>query len=144
MSSLIISRIRGFRPDKDRLLCDNELPGTRGPKIPTARTIRSFSPFAKRRIGRVAATFFCLPKRSAIGAAAAALLSANNLIKKLFLPLLFIAFDAHATTWYLDNTATGANNGTSWANAWTSLAVINSVQPGDTVYISGGPSVGLG
>ena len=45
------------------------------------------------------------------------------------------------TKWYVDPGATGgANNGTSWANAWTSFASINwtNVQPGDIVYISGG------
>jgi len=43
--------------------------------------------------------------------------------------------------WYVDNSATGgANNGTSWANAWTSFASIvwASVAAGDTIYISGG------
>jgi hypothetical protein len=47
---------------------------------------------------------------------------------------------ANATTWYVDNTATGSKNGTSWANAWTSLSSISGVKGGDTVYISGGPS----
>ena len=44
--------------------------------------------------------------------------------------------------WYVDNAASGANNGTSWSNAWQNFANINwsSVQPGDTVYISGGSS----
>lgn len=47
---------------------------------------------------------------------------------------------AHAASWYVDNAATGSGSGTSWTNAWTSLATINwtSVAPGDTVYISGG------
>ena len=42
--------------------------------------------------------------------------------------------------WYVDSMATGANNGTNWANAWNSLSSIKwaSVQAGNTVYISGG------
>jgi len=42
--------------------------------------------------------------------------------------------------WYVDNLATGMNNGSNWANAWGNLSNINwaSVRPGDFVYISGG------
>ena len=40
----------------------------------------------------------------------------------------------------MDGTATGANNGTSWANAWTTISKISGVAAGDTVYISGGSS----
>lgn len=45
-----------------------------------------------------------------------------------------------ATDWYVDNTASGSNNGTSWANAWESLADISwgSISAGDNIYISGG------
>jgi hypothetical protein len=41
---------------------------------------------------------------------------------------------------YVDPTATGANDGSSWADAWTSFAAINwaSVNPDDIVYLSGG------
>ena len=52
----------------------------------------------------------------------------------------FLSASAYAATWYVDNTATGANNGTSWANAWTSLTQVSGVSAGDTVYISGGSS----
>ena len=47
-----------------------------------------------------------------------------------------------AATWYVDNRASGSNNGTSWSNAWESFANINwgGVAPGDNVYISGGSS----
>jgi hypothetical protein len=42
--------------------------------------------------------------------------------------------------WFVDPAASGAGNGTSWSNAWTSTAAIRwrAVNPGDTVYLSGG------
>jgi hypothetical protein len=49
-----------------------------------------------------------------------------------------LATVGHATTWYVDSVATGSRNGTSWANAWTSLDQITGIVAGDTVYISGG------
>src|ERR1700690_217615 len=54
--------------------------------------------------------------------------------------LSFALFSANAATWFVDNTASGANNGTNWANAWTSISSASgsSVHAGDTVYISGG------
>jgi len=46
--------------------------------------------------------------------------------------------------WYVDNAANGANNGTSWTDAWKSFADIDwgsgGVIAGDTLYISGGAS----
>ena len=54
--------------------------------------------------------------------------------------VLSSALSANATIWYVDNTSTGAKNGTSWTKAWTSLSQISGVAAGDTVYISGGPS----
>jgi len=47
---------------------------------------------------------------------------------------------ALAADWYVDNTATGANSGKSWADAWNNPTNITwpGVQPGDTVYVSGG------
>jgi hypothetical protein len=43
-------------------------------------------------------------------------------------------------SWYLDPLASGANNGTSWADAWNNPTNIvwASVNPGDTVFVSGG------
>jgi len=51
-------------------------------------------------------------------------------------------YQANATDWYVDNTASGANTGTSWTDAWQSFTDISwgSIAPGDTVYISGGTS----
>jgi hypothetical protein len=48
----------------------------------------------------------------------------------------------NATDWYVDNAASGSNSGTSWTNAWRGFSNIKwlSVLPGDTIYISGGPS----
>ncbi len=54
----------------------------------------------------------------------------------------FAFFSVHAATWYVDGTAAGSHNGTSWANAWTGLSQVSGVSAGDTVYISGGASGG--
>lgn len=43
-----------------------------------------------------------------------------------------------ATNWYVDSNATGAGDGSTWENAWTSLDAITGVQGDDIVYISGG------
>ena len=64
-------------------------------------------------------------------------------------PMIFFYFfilsfalhiNAQTSTWYVDNAASGANNGTSWTDGWQSLADIQwgSIQPGDTILISGG------
>ena len=52
---------------------------------------------------------------------------------------LFVA-SANGTNWYVDKVATGSGNGGSWDNAWTTLGTIvwSSINPGDTIYISGG------
>lgn len=53
-----------------------------------------------------------------------------------------LGLPAHAANWYLDSAATGAGNGTSWANAWTSPSSVvwgaAGVKAGDTLYVSGG------
>ena len=45
---------------------------------------------------------------------------------------------SYCTEYYVDKDASGAGDGTSWADAWTSLSAITGVGPGDTVYVSGG------
>lgn len=44
------------------------------------------------------------------------------------------------STRYVDSSATGLGNGTSWVNAWTTLAAVTGVTAGDVVEISGGAS----
>jgi hypothetical protein len=50
--------------------------------------------------------------------------------------------EAAAGSWYVDNTAGGANSGTSWTNAWNGFSKIvwgaSGVKAGDTLFISGG------
>ena len=59
----------------------------------------------------------------------------------MFMGALLIAAPMYAaSTWFVDSTATGAGNGTSWTDAWTSPASVTGVSGGDTVNISGGPS----
>ena len=59
---------------------------------------------------------------------------------RVLMAVLALAIPVRASNWYVDSNAGGANDGTSWANAWKSLANISGVQPGDTVFISGGSS----
>lgn len=72
----------------------------------------------------------------------------------LILLLAFFAWakSSQAANWYVDKDAIGGNNGSSWVNAWKSFADINwwdpwhsppdfqGIKPGDTLFISGGPS----
>jgi hypothetical protein len=62
---------------------------------------------------------------------------------------IFIAFvislacmvpDITAANKYVDSAAKGLQNGSSWIDAWTSFSQITGLSPGDTVYISGGPT----
>lgn len=59
-----------------------------------------------------------------------------------FLSILCLPLNVIAASWYVDNAASGSNNGTSWTNAWKSFADITwgaaGVVAGDTLYISGG------
>lgn len=65
-------------------------------------------------------------------------------MKKLILIIAMIlcTSSANAAYWYVDNAATGSNNGTTWTNAWKTLAGVvwgtGGVQAGDTLWISGG------
>lgn len=54
-----------------------------------------------------------------------------------FLFLLGIA--ANGATWYVDDSASGANNGTSWVNAWTNFNFnASTLSAGDEVQIAAG------
>jgi hypothetical protein len=63
----------------------------------------------------------------------------KSLVISLF---LFISINAQdgVTRFFVDNTATGSNNGTSWANAWETFGAIDwtDLSDADTIYISGG------
>src|SRR5260221_36447 len=50
------------------------------------------------------------------------------------------AMSADAAVWYVNRSATGANIGADWNNAWADFSKIDwsSVSPGDTIYVAGG------
>jgi hypothetical protein len=49
----------------------------------------------------------------------------------------------NAANRYVDSAASGANNGTSWTDAWTSLGAVSGIGPGDVIYVSGGSTTKL-
>ncbi len=53
---------------------------------------------------------------------------------------LMCAMSTHAAVWYVNHSATGANIGADWNNAWTNFSKINwsRVSPGDTIFVAGG------
>jgi hypothetical protein len=63
----------------------------------------------------------------------------NKILIGLFIGLLLVG-TVSATNWYVDNAVASSGNGQSWSTAWKAFSNIvwSSVQPGDTIYISGG------
>lgn len=64
----------------------------------------------------------------------------KRILNIIYFVVLLASLSFGQDLWYVDNTASGSNNGTSWANAWNSFASINwaSVGAGDTIFVSGG------
>lgn len=62
------------------------------------------------------------------------------LLALIFGGLFGLAQNSQAANWYVDNAVAANGNGQAWATAWKNFSNIvwTSVQPGDTVYISGG------
>src|ERR1022692_2600555 len=62
--------------------------------------------------------------------------------------LVGLCLSAKGATWYVDNSASGNNSGTNWAEAFTNLASadLNAgfVGTGDTVYFAGHNYTNLG
>ncbi|MBR9676817.1 hypothetical protein GOV04_01635, partial [Candidatus Woesearchaeota archaeon] len=54
--------------------------------------------------------------------------------------MIILSFSVSATNYYVNNNASGTNNGSDWNNAWESFADIawGSINPGDYIYVSGG------
>jgi hypothetical protein len=59
---------------------------------------------------------------------------------KYLIILSLLAGPAFSANWYVLKSASGANNGTSWTNAWNEMNKINlsSVACGDTIWLGGG------
>ena len=60
-------------------------------------------------------------------------------MKKYSLALFLLLFSANAfaANHYIRAGATGANNGSSWANAWSTFSTVTWTR-GDTYYVAGG------
>ena len=65
-------------------------------------------------------------------------------LKKIFIKTvlieLLLTLIVYPTNYYIYKSSAGSNSGLSWSNAWPSFSDINwsLIQPGDTVFISGG------
>ena len=61
-------------------------------------------------------------------------------MKKIIFIIVLFATQLFAQNLYVDNEAIGANNGTSWTDAWESFADIDwgELDPGETLFLSGG------
>jgi hypothetical protein len=60
------------------------------------------------------------------------------IIAVLMMALCAFSGSALGTTYYLDSSVASSGNGLSWATAWKNFSNITGLQPGDTVYVSGG------
>jgi len=62
------------------------------------------------------------------------------LVLIVLLGFCFSVYSQQGNNWYVDNRASGANNGASWTDAWQGFSDIvwSSLNPGDIIYISGG------
>ena len=54
--------------------------------------------------------------------------------------LLLVPGLTKAALWYVDSSVASSGDGKTWATAWKNISNISGISPGDTVYISGGPS----
>lgn len=63
-------------------------------------------------------------------------------LQLLIFSLLWATASTRAASWYVDKSASGATNGTSWTSAWNSFSQVDwsQIKPGDVLLISGGPS----
>lgn len=65
-----------------------------------------------------------------------------NKIIRLFLLTLFLTFNVYGADHYIRSGATGANDGSSWANAYTSFPSSTSYIRGDDYYVADGSYAG--
>jgi hypothetical protein len=58
----------------------------------------------------------------------------------LLLLSILLCHTAHATNWHVDNSIAASGDGKSWSTAWKTFSHINwaLINPGDTIFISGG------
>lgn len=64
----------------------------------------------------------------------------RNMFYLLFAMTLLLPTRGSASNWYVDQDAAGSSTGGSWDNAWKGFSSVqwDLVQPGDTIFLSGG------